>query len=92
MTKFDIFWAAGTERCNTCRRKINSEEIYLRLIQNRYTQPCICINCLKELIKKGEDIKNKKYFTPEFMKKNKRIYPTKNEPSRVSKTGWMEAW
>ena len=82
MTKFQIMWATGNEQCVNCTEKIQQGKPYIRLLQNRWSQPAICKECLEELIKimNGEQTE---------MKRQKNKIVTR---SYLSNNGWMGGW
>jgi len=80
--KFEVFWATGNEVCTNCGEEIRDER-FVRLLQNRWAKPSLCISCLRELL----DIALGKAIPENTGKNIKEIV----EVTSISKNGWMGA-
>lgn len=75
--KYEIFYPTGNEFCIQCGEQI--KEPYIKLNQNRWAKPKICVNCLKGFVESIEQHK------PMPEKKSEIIF----KPSTINKNSWM---
>lgn len=78
--KFEVYYPTGNEFCIQCGELIKTP--YIKLNQNMWAKPKLCLKCLKEFVELIE--------TGKVEERTKKVIVY--EPKSISKNSWMQLY